>query len=137
MRTTIVLDSGASGSTGDQGVWRDIAADGDWHWYEWSLDALDDWTPWRDINGNIINGSDGVLPLGQVTIDSIMLRGNDNQNAEFFLDTVMRNSDGSISVMAGVPEPAIALALVPAAGLISRRRDRRGRCTRRSCRDSR
>lgn len=116
MKCSLVLDSGTTGggANSDMGVWRDIVADGEWHYYEWSLDSVGDWTAWRDINNAVIGGSDGVIPTtGQVSIDSIILRGG-NANVEFFLDTVMLNRNGSLSAMLPVvPEPASAVLLAP------------------------
>lgn len=126
LTTQLVLDTGPTGggTDSDASVPRTIISDGQWNWYEWNLDDPAQWTQWRDINGNIINGSDGVIPTtGQVSIDSILFRGG-NVNVEFYLDAVMRNTSGSIAVMTGIPEPgAAATALV--AGLLLSRRARR------------
>src|SRR5204863_7506150 len=77
LSTQVILDSGAGEDVGsDAGVSREIISDGDWHFYEWDLDNPADWTAWRDINGNIISGSDGRLTMGgPASIDSIVFRG--------------------------------------------------------------
>jgi hypothetical protein len=128
MTTQLVLDSGAAGggANSDAGVARTILADGEWHYYEWNLDSPADWTPWRDAAGNVILGSDGIIPTtGQVTIDSIILRGG-NANVEFFLDGVMRNANGSLAAMTPVPEPQVLLTLAMfASTLAMKRRPRR------------
>jgi hypothetical protein len=128
MTTQLVLDSGATGggANSDAGVARTILADGEWHYYEWNLDSAADWTAWRDISGNVILGSDGIIPTtGQVTIDSIILRGG-NANVEFFLDGVMRNANGSLAAMTPVPEPQVLLTLAMfASTLAMKRRPRR------------
>ena len=125
LTTQLVLDTGATGggANSDAGVPRAILADGEWHFYEWNLDDPAHWTAWRDGAGNVINGSDGLIPLvGQVSIDSIILKGG-NANVEFFFDGVMRNTSGSISVM--VPEPgATTTALIALVSACHRRRTR-------------
>jgi hypothetical protein len=127
LTTQIVLDTGPTGGgvNSDAGVVRTIIADGAWHWYEWNLDDPADWTAWRDGAGNIINGSDGMIPtVGQVSIDSIIFRGG-NVNVEFFFDAVMRNSNGSLAVM--IPEPGTATCLL---GAVALRVGRSGRARR-------
>lgn len=123
LTTQLVLDSGAGGgANSDAGVSRTIIADGEWHYYEWDLDNPADWTAWRDINGNVIGGSDGVIAsTGTVTIDSILLHGG-NANVEFFLDGVMRNANGSLAAMLPVPEPGgLGLVLLGLTALLRRR----------------
>ena len=129
LSTQLVLDSGASGggADSDAGAPLSILADGEWHFYEWDLDDPSDWTAWRDASGNVIGGSDGLLPsTGQVTIDSILLRGG-NANVEFFLDGVMRNANGSLAAMLPVPEPSGAGVLVTLFGAVLLRRGRGAR----------
>jgi hypothetical protein len=126
LKCSLVLDSGPTGggANSDMGAWRDILADGEWHYYEWNLDSAADWTIWRDINSNPIGGSDGVIPTtGQVSVDSILLRGG-NANVEFFLDTVMINRNGDLAAMLPVPEPAAGLFVTGLLGLMLRGRDR-------------
>ena len=105
MQVAIAMDVGAAGSRTEQGVWRDIVVDGQWHFYEWNLDLLSDWTQWKSASGAVLNNSTGVFPTsGQVTLDSILFKGGDF-SAEFLLDSVMVNSAGSLAVMDYVPEP--------------------------------
>jgi hypothetical protein len=122
MRVAIAMDVGAAGARTEQGVWRDIVADGEWHFYEWDLDALGDWTRWKSASGGVLNNSAGVFPAtGQVTLDSILFAGGDF-NAEFLLDSVMVNSAGSLSVMDYVPEPGAVSGLCVGAGVLLCRR---------------
>jgi hypothetical protein len=125
----LLLDSGASGggTNTDAGAWRDIIADGQWHYYEWAFDNAADWTAWRDASGNIVAGSDGLIAsTGRVSLDSIVFRGG-NQNVEYFLDGVMRNSSGSINVMVNLPEPTMLAALNLLMLTLARRRPGRAR----------
>ena len=113
--TQILLDTDAGGgSLTDAGVARTIIADGEWHLYEWSLDSLADWTGFAGSDGKI--GTGGNINPGNITVDSILFNGG-NFNVELLLDSVMRNSAGSLSVMS-VPEPSTALA---ALGMVSMR----------------
>ena len=119
----IVLDSGAgAGTLTDAGIPRTIAADGQWHFYEWRFDAPTDWTPLTDIAGAVIAASDGLLPAsGPVSIDSVLFRGG-NVNVEYFFDAVMINRGGSLASM--IPEPGAAgLGLAAGGGVGRRRRD--------------
>lgn len=112
----IVFDTDpANASTGlAVGAARSIEADGQWHLYEWDLDATD-YQRFPGINGG------GVIPAnGRVWIDSILIQGV-NANAVLRLDSIMHNANGSLQAMALIPEPAALL--VPAAGsLLSLRR---------------
>jgi hypothetical protein len=124
MTAQIVLDTDAgSGNLSDAGVARTIVADGEWRLYEWSLDAAADWTSFAGSDGLL--GTNGNINTGSVTVDSILFKGG-NFNVELLLDSVMRNSAGSLSVMS-VPEPtgaaaAAAALLGIAAGAPRRRR---------------
>jgi hypothetical protein len=122
MSAQIVLDTDVGGgSLSDAGVARTIIADGEWHLYEWNLDAGSDWTPFAGSDGLL--GAGGNINTGSITIDSILLQGG-NFNVEMLLDSVMRNSAGSLSVMS-VPEPTAVgttLSLLAAAALARRRR---------------
>ena len=124
LTSQVILDSGAGGGAdSDAGVTRTIVQDGEWHYYEWDLDDPADWTAWRDINGNVIAGSDGILPAtGPVTIDSIVFRGG-NATVELYLDGVMRNANGSLAAMLPVPEPgAVGLIALATSVVVLRRR---------------
>lgn len=123
MTAQIVLDTDAGGGDlSDAGVARTIIADGEWHLYEWSLDAAADWTSF--VGSDRLLGTNGNLTTGNVTVDSILLKGG-NFNAEILLDSVMRNSAGSLSVMS-VPEPTglATMSLVTASVALIRRRRR-------------
>lgn len=119
---SLILDTGATGggANSDAGVARTVIADGGWHYYEWNLESPDDWTAWRDINGAVIGGSDGLLPAtGAVSIDSIVLRGG-NFNAEVLFDAVMLNRNGRLAAM--IPEPTGVLLPATAFLALARRR---------------
>lgn len=123
MQVAMTMDVGSAGTRTEQGVWRDIVADGQWHFYEWNLDLLADWTQWKSATGAVLNNSSGVFPTsGQVTLDSILFKGGDF-SAEFMLDSVMVNSAGSLSVMDYVPEPgALGVFGVSLMGMLRGRR---------------
>ena len=126
LTTQLVLDGGAGAAAGsDAGVPLTVLQDGEWHYYEWDLDDPADWTAWRDINGDVISGSDGRLPsTGQVTIDSLVFRGG-NADVQFYLDGVMRNANGSLAAMLPVPEPGTGAVVLLGASLLLGRRARR------------
>lgn len=121
----LILDSnGGSGADTDASRPLDIVVDGEWHFYDWSLDDVEDWVPWTDAEGNVIGGSDGVLPEnGYVIVDSLWLRGPDGVSVEYFFDTVAHNPNGSLAELMPIPEPGIA-GLLGCAGamLLARRR---------------
>jgi hypothetical protein len=124
--TQLVLDSGPTGGgiNSDAGIARTIVADGEWHFYEWSLDNPLDWTAWPPAAGSDGRlGTGGDFASGSVTIDSIMFHGG-NFNAELLLDTVMHNANGRLSVMA-VPEPSASTLLLTAMLLRRRMTSRR------------
>jgi hypothetical protein len=118
----IVFDGSADNASAglDVGAPLALIADGEWHLYEWSLDA----TNYQPFPG--VSGSDGVLPAsGHVWLDSILLNGV-NADATIFFDSVMYNPLGSLQSMLPVPEPATSLLLMlPAVGLVRRVRQSR------------
>ena len=120
----ITLDSGSGGGINtDAGVPRPVIADGDWHFYEWSLDTPADWTAWP------VTASDGLLGtsadfLGPVSLDSILFNGPHGTSVEYILDTVMRNNNGSLNVMTGIPEPGGIAIILPAGIMVTARRRR-------------
>lgn len=76
-----------------------IIADGQWHLYEWDLDATTVWGPVPGIGG----GHGGALPDGTFTIDSIYFRFTNSLPATidatsvFYMDFVAVNPAGSVS----------------------------------------
>lgn len=107
MSVQIVFDTDpANASTGlAVGARRDIVADGQWHLYEWSLDAAD-YERFPGINGG------GMLPAdGRVWLDSILIQGV-NADAVLRFDSVMHNAVGSLAPMTGIPEPTTMLVPV-------------------------
>ncbi len=100
-----------------------IIADGQWHLYEWNLDATTGWGAVPGIGG----GHGGAVADGTHTIDSIYFRdmdGTPGPTAEIYLDFVAKTDSGSVATL--IPEPsAVGLVLLGAAGLMGRRRDRR------------
>jgi hypothetical protein len=121
MTAQIVLDTDAGGGNlSDAGVAKTIIVDGEWHLYEWSLDSVADWTSFGGSDGLL--GTGGNINTGGVTVDSILFKGG-NFNVELLLDSVMRNSAGSLSVMS-VPEPrgGAAAVLMIAASRLGRKR---------------
>ncbi len=101
----IVVETSPNGAAGlDAGVARRIIADGEWHFYEWNLDDLSQWTQFP-------GAGDGILPTsGNVYVDSILFNGG-AFDVEFLLDTIVYNPNGSLAVL--VPEPTGAsLAII-------------------------
>lgn len=99
-----------------------LIADGEWHLYEWDLDAA----VWGTVPG-VITHATGTLPDGTYTIDSIMFRDMDGVNgptAEIFIDFVAKSDVGSIAELV-IPEPgSVSLLGIGALGLLLRRRRR-------------
>jgi hypothetical protein len=117
------MDSGPSGGNINTDISNPLTInpDGDWHWYEWSLDDPNQWMAWP-----VATGSDGKLGLnadmlGQVSLDSIVFNGPHGMNVEYILDTIMYNQTGSLAAMASVPEPG-CVVVIPLAVLMFRRR---------------
>lgn len=113
-------------------------ADGQWHLYEWDLDAFSDdldvdgdgdfFEPiWVAVPG-INSSSPGFLPDETYTIDSIHFRDVDGipdvGGSVLNLDFVAKSNAGSIALL--IPEPAsCSLVAIGLLGLASRRRSRR------------
>jgi hypothetical protein len=96
-----------------------IISDGQWHLYEWNLDATTGWGAVPGIGG----GHGGAVANGSHTIDSIYFRdldGSPGPTATFFLDFVALNSDGSVALItpAAIPE-AGSFAAMGLVGLLS------------------
>ncbi|MEM1446334.1 MAG: hypothetical protein AAGF84_09780 [Planctomycetota bacterium] len=102
------LDNPASA---DLAVAQAIAADGQWHLYEWNLEDDDQWQAWFDGNGQI----DGPT----YTLDAIFLRGAGD--AVVYLDDVSYHPDGSLQPRV-IPEPIAAAGFVASLLLFARRR---------------
>lgn len=117
MFVQLVLDTDpGNASTGlAVGPRREIVADGQWHLYEWSLDATD-FEPFPGIVGG------GMVPdSGDVWIDSILLHGV-NADAVIRLDSVMHNRLGSLQSMVAIPEPTRLIVPLALAVFFSLRR---------------
>ncbi|WP_432799260.1 family 10 glycosylhydrolase [Poriferisphaera sp. WC338] len=106
MQTAIVLDDPL---TGERGNWLNVIADGEWHLYEWNLEDDSQW--------NSFAGGNGAIDMLQLTMDSIMFKGSGNAN--FMLDLVAYNPDGSIAT---IPEPASAALLLTGLIALTRRK---------------
>jgi hypothetical protein len=119
LTTAVGLDDGAAL---ELGTFRTIIADGQWHLYQWNLNA-----PSGEFTGFAGTGPNGVIDGSPVTIDSIFIQGPTSSSptpVNVFLDTVAFNTTGDLSSL--VPEPtALAAFAVPAAGLLTARRRRR------------
>jgi hypothetical protein len=111
--TSINVDGPANTFTPPTGQMRGstsipIIADGQWHLYEWDLDA----PIWGSIPG-IATITPGPLPDLTYTIDSIYFRdldGSPGPTADFSLDFVAKSDSGSIANL--IPEPSSAVLLL-------------------------
>lgn len=107
-----------TGSSMWGGVAKPIIADGQWHLYEWNLDAAE----WNGIPG-IVSRTTGNLPNDTYFIDSIYIRdpnGLPSPSGTTYLDFVALNPNGSVALLV-VPEPTtyatvFGLALAGLAG---------------------
>ncbi|MEM1098696.1 MAG: hypothetical protein AAGH92_07900 [Planctomycetota bacterium] len=88
----------------DLAVAQAVAADGEWHLYEWNLEDPDQWQPWAD--------GDGRIEGPTYTLDAVFLRGAGD--AVVYLDDVSYHPDGSLLPRV-IPEPGAAL---PAAAVM-------------------
>jgi hypothetical protein len=118
METQLNLDGPANSGPQMRGSTpMPIIADGQWHLYEWNLDA----SVWGSVPG-IVTHATGALPNNTYTLDSIYFRdpsGTPSPSGTYFLDFVALNSDGSVALLvAPVPE-AGAFAAMGLFGLIS------------------
>ena len=102
-QTSINLD-GPGNTTGEMrgSTSLSIISDGEWHLYEWDLDASD----WGSVPG-IVTQTTGPLPDLTYTVDSIYFRdldGSAGPTATIYLDFVAKSDSGSIAAL--VPEPS-------------------------------
>ena len=95
-----------------------LIADGQWHLYEWNLDA----TGWGAVPGIAGGHAGGLVANGAHTIDSIYFRdldGTPGPMATIYLDFVAKSDSGSIgNLLAPVPE-AGSIAAMSMVGLVS------------------
>ena len=92
---------------------QSVAADGQWHLYEWDVDDPDQWQAWAD--------GDGTIDDPTYTLDAIFLRGK--TDATIYLDTVAYHLDGPLRRT--LPEPAGAALAAIGLTLTDRRSRRR------------
>ena len=116
-QTSINLDGpGGTAAEMDGSLSLNIISDGEWHLYEWDLDATTGWGVVPGIGG----GHGGGVANGAHTIDSIYFRdldGTPGPTATIYLDFVAKSESGSIAAL--VPEPNIAtLGLLGGLGLV-------------------
>lgn len=90
VEVAIAIDD-SSDVTADRSMRKALIPDGQWHLYEWNLELDHEWEGW----GN----ADGVLGLGDFTLDSIHLFGGD-ADAVVYLDTITHMTGGRLT---GVP----------------------------------
>jgi hypothetical protein len=123
-QTSINLDgAGGTAAEMDGSLSVPIIADGEWHLYEWDLDAVTGWGAVPGIGG----GHGGAVLNGTHTIDSIYFRdldGSPGPTAEIYIDFVAKSDVGSIATL--VPEPGVTAVLgIGIASLIGFRRMRK------------
>jgi hypothetical protein len=81
---------------------QSIISDGEWHLYQWSLDA-GDWGPFPSVAGSI-----GALPNGTAWINSLLIQGV-NLDADIYFDSVMYNPLGSLIAMTLPPGSPVSV----------------------------
>jgi len=106
-----------------------VIGDGQWHLYEWNLDATTGWGAVPGIGG----GHGGGVANGSHTIDSIYLRdldGAPGPTATIFFDFLAKTDSGSVAAItpAAIPEVssflAVGVAGLSALGVVWSRRKR-------------
>jgi len=124
METQIALDVPSNSTSG---MWGGtpiaIIGDGEWHLYEWDLDAPV-WGSVPPLSSQVT----GALPNNTYTIDSIFFRDPDgtdpSPSGTYFLDFVAKSDSGSIAAItpAAIPEAssflAVGLAGLSALGIV-------------------
>lgn len=120
LQASIVIDD--TSTITERGKYVNVIGDGQWHAYEWNLDAATASTEWFNFNAG-----NGLIDSANVTIDAVYIlspfvSGSDT-DAEVFIDNVSHNPDASITI---VPEPTSLMMLAGVAGiaLMARRRGR-------------
>jgi hypothetical protein len=115
LTTAIALDDG----TGlEQGAFRNVIADNQWHLYQWNLNGGA-----GEFAAFAGTGQNGLIDSTPITIDSIFIQGptaSAPTPLPVFLDTVAFNTTGDLGAL--VPEPSAAAALVLAAAALAARR---------------
>jgi hypothetical protein len=121
LMASILIDD--SSTITERGRFQPMIADGEWHAYEWNLDAAVANTEWFGFAGT---GNNGLIDGVQVSIDSTYTTAPfiggvaGETDAVFNIDNVSINPTGSITA---VPEPVSLGLLFPAAvGVLARRR---------------
>lgn len=113
--------SGGGGADMDGSSSVPLIGDGQWHLYEWDLDAA----VWGSVP-SIGGGHGGFLLNGSHTIDSIYFRdldGTPGPTADIYIDFVAKSDSGSIAAM--IPEPSAFSAGLLGGGLLLGRSMRR------------
>jgi hypothetical protein len=119
LTTAVALDDGAAL---ELGTLRDVIADGQWHLYQWNLNA-----PSGEFSAFAGTGPNGVIDGPNVSIDSIFIQGPTASSptpVQVSLDTVAYNMTGDLSSL--VPEPSTGLLLLVGAAVAGISRRRRG-----------
>ena len=128
LQASIYLDDGlgpnANGTGGatERGRFIDIISDGEWHLYQWQFMNPSDWEPFAATVPAVANGQ---IDSTTVTIDGLLIRAlktGEDQDATVFIDNVMYDPEGPISV---IPEPSSAALLLIGALSLSHLRRRR------------
>jgi uncharacterized lipoprotein YddW (UPF0748 family) len=81
LEVALAVDDNAANTATEQGYFQNVAADGEWHYYEWMLDDPSHWSAW---SGSGANGS----VAARFTLDSIQFRGSSNVNVLTLDDVV-------------------------------------------------
>jgi hypothetical protein len=120
LQASILMDDGVAT---ERGRFQAMIADGEWHAYEWNMDATVANTEWAAFAGT---GANGLIDAAQLTIDSTYTTAPfiggvaGETDAIYNIDNVSINPTGSITA---VPEPTLFGLLVPGTlAVLARRR---------------